>query len=92
MFVEKGVGARSGSRRRTAECARTSCTWPRQLGVTSTPAAWTMLTLTTNGSQLARFAPELFDCGVRRINVSIDTLDPDKFRKITRWGDLDKVA
>ncbi|MDP2120625.1 MAG: GTP 3',8-cyclase MoaA [Hoeflea sp.] len=49
------------------------------------------LTLTTNGSQLARFAPELYDCGVRRINVSIDTLDPDKFRKITRWGELDKV-
>ncbi|KGF67235.1 molybdenum cofactor biosynthesis protein A [Hoeflea sp. BAL378] len=49
------------------------------------------LTLTTNGSQLARFASELYDCGVRRINVSIDTLDPDKFRKITRWGELDKV-
>ncbi|OCW57926.1 cyclic pyranopterin phosphate synthase MoaA [Hoeflea olei] len=49
------------------------------------------LTLTTNGSQLARFASELRDCGVRRINVSIDTLDPDKFRQITRWGDLDKV-
>jgi GTP 3',8-cyclase len=49
------------------------------------------LTLTTNGSQLARFATELRDCGVRRINVSMDTLDPDKFRTITRWGDLDKV-
>lgn len=49
------------------------------------------LTLTTNGSQLTRFATELFDSGVRRINVSIDTLDPDKFRKITRWGELDKV-
>tara|TARA_R110002020_G_scaffold14638_18_gene51874 strand:- start:144 stop:1157 length:1014 start_codon:yes stop_codon:yes gene_type:complete len=49
------------------------------------------LTLTTNGSQLARFADELYDCGVRRINVSIDTLDPDKFRQITRWGELDKV-
>jgi cyclic pyranopterin phosphate synthase len=49
------------------------------------------LTLTTNGSQLARFAAELRDCGVRRINVSLDTLDPDKFRAITRWGDLDKV-
>jgi GTP 3',8-cyclase len=49
------------------------------------------LTLTTNGSQLARFAPELRDCGVRRINVSLDTLDPGKFRAITRWGDLDKV-
>jgi cyclic pyranopterin phosphate synthase len=49
------------------------------------------LTLTTNGSQLARFAGELHDCGVRRINVSLDTLDPAKFRAITRWGDLDKV-
>ena len=49
------------------------------------------LTLTTNGSQLARFADELADCGVRRINVSLDTLDPEKFRAITRWGDLGKV-
>src|ERR1700685_2893162 len=49
------------------------------------------LTLTTNGSQLARYAGELRDCGVRRINVSMDTLDPAKFRTITRWGDLDKV-
>jgi cyclic pyranopterin phosphate synthase len=49
------------------------------------------LTLTTNGSQLARFAGELRDCGVRRINVSLDTLDPTKFRSITRWGDLEKV-
>jgi GTP 3',8-cyclase len=49
------------------------------------------LTLTTNGSQLARFAGELRDCGVRRINVSLDTLDAVKFRAITRWGDLDKV-
>ena len=49
------------------------------------------LTLTTNGSQLARFASELADCGVRRINVSLDTLDPQKFREITRWGDFSKV-
>src|SRR5216110_3252067 len=49
------------------------------------------LTLTTNGSQLARFAGELADCGVRRVNVSLDTLDAQKFRAITRWGDLDKV-
>src|SRR6202023_550362 len=49
------------------------------------------LTLTTNGSQLARFAGELADCGVKRINVSVDTLDPARFRAITRWGDLDKV-
>ena len=49
------------------------------------------LTLTTNGSQLARFAAELRDYGVRRVNVSLDTLDAAKFRAITRWGDLDKV-
>jgi cyclic pyranopterin phosphate synthase len=49
------------------------------------------LTLTTNGSQLSRFAAELADCGVRRINVSLDTLDPEKFRTITRWGEFDKV-
>jgi len=49
------------------------------------------LTLTTNGSQLARYARELADHGVRRINVSVDTLDPDKFRSITRWGELGKV-
>ena len=49
------------------------------------------LTLTTNGSQLGRFATELADCGVKRVNVSVDTLDPVKFRQITRWGDLPKV-
>jgi cyclic pyranopterin phosphate synthase len=49
------------------------------------------LTLTTNGSQLPKYAHELAGCGVRRINVSLDTLDPDKFRAITRWGELDKV-
>ena len=49
------------------------------------------LTLTTNGTQLAKYARELADCGVRRINVSLDTLDPKKFREITRWGEIDKV-
>jgi len=49
------------------------------------------LTLTTNGSQLDKYAAELADCGVRRINVSLDTLDPDKFRAITRWGELGQV-
>jgi cyclic pyranopterin phosphate synthase len=49
------------------------------------------VTVTTNGSQLARYAQELADSGVKRINVSMDTLDPDKFRAITRWGDLGKV-
>jgi cyclic pyranopterin phosphate synthase len=49
------------------------------------------LTLTTNGSQLARYADELAAAGIRRINVSLDTLEPDKFAAITRWGKLDKV-
>ncbi|MCX8279408.1 GTP 3',8-cyclase MoaA [Phyllobacterium sp. 0TCS1.6C] len=49
------------------------------------------LTLTTNGSQLSRYAAELSDLGVKRINVSLDTLDPDKFRAITRWGDFSRV-
>ncbi len=49
------------------------------------------LTVTTNGSQLTKHAAELADLGVRRINVSLDTLDPHKFQAITRWGKLDKV-
>jgi GTP 3',8-cyclase len=49
------------------------------------------LTLTTNGSQLAKYATELADCGVRRINVSLDTLDEKKFADITRWGRLPQV-
>jgi cyclic pyranopterin phosphate synthase len=49
------------------------------------------LTLTTNGSQLARFADPLFAAGVRRVNVSLDTLDPHKFREITRWGKHSRV-
>jgi GTP 3',8-cyclase len=49
------------------------------------------LTFTTNGSQLPKYARELADLGVKRINVSLDTLDADKFRAVTRWGELDKV-
>jgi GTP 3',8-cyclase len=49
------------------------------------------LTLTTNGSQLVKYASELKANGVERINVSLDTLDPDKFRTITRWGELKNV-
>ena len=49
------------------------------------------LTLTTNGSQLPKYAAEIKACGVERINVSLDTLDAEKFRAITRWGDLGKV-
>ena len=49
------------------------------------------LTLTTNGSQLHRFADELASYGVKRINISLDTIVPDKFAAITRWGKLDNV-
>ncbi|MEO1746789.1 MAG: radical SAM protein, partial [Pseudomonadota bacterium] len=49
------------------------------------------LTLTTNGSQLAKYAQQLVDNGVRRVNVSLDTLDPAKFKDVTRWGQLDRV-
>ena len=63
----------------------------RQLSRHLASGALEELTLTTNGSQLARHAAELADCGVKRINVSLDTLDADKFHKITRWGHLGKV-
>ncbi|MFZ9021086.1 MAG: GTP 3',8-cyclase MoaA [Paracoccaceae bacterium] len=49
------------------------------------------LTLTTNGSQLHRFASDLYSAGVRRVNVSLDTLDEQKFARVTRWGRLDQV-
>src|SRR5262249_11931639 len=49
------------------------------------------LTLTTNASQLAKYAKELAAIGVKRVNVSMDTLDREKFRELTRWGDLDQV-
>ena len=49
------------------------------------------LTVTTTGSQLARHADDLREAGVRRINGSLDTLDPEKFRAITRWGRWERV-
>jgi cyclic pyranopterin phosphate synthase len=49
------------------------------------------LTLTSNGSQLTRFAPDLYAAGVRRVNVSLDTLDPALFASITRWGKIEKT-
>src|SRR5256886_9992978 len=61
----------------------------RSLGRHLKTGALDELTLTTNGSQLARYAGELRDCGVRRVNVSVDTLDPAKFTEITRRGRLD---
>jgi cyclic pyranopterin phosphate synthase len=63
----------------------------RALGARVKAGTLDELTLTTNGSQLARFAVELKDAGVERINVSLDTLDSDKFAKITRWGKLAQV-
>ncbi|MGI9401320.1 MAG: GTP 3',8-cyclase MoaA [Rhizobiaceae bacterium] len=63
----------------------------RNLGKHLDTGALEELTLTTNGSQLGRFAEELHDCGVRRVNVSLDTLDEAKFAEITRWGRLEQV-
>ncbi len=90
VFIEKGVrklrltGGEPLVRRNIMELVR-------QLSRHLRSGALEELTLTTNGSQLSRFAGELADAGVRRINVSLDTLDPVKFRTITRWGDLSKV-
>ncbi|MFO0997618.1 MAG: GTP 3',8-cyclase MoaA [Alphaproteobacteria bacterium] len=63
----------------------------RALGRHRATGALDELTLTTNGSQLARHATALAEAGVRRINVSLDTLDAEKFTAITRWGRLDRV-
>jgi GTP 3',8-cyclase len=63
----------------------------RRLGEHVTSGALQELTVTTNGTQLARYAAELKAAGVRRINVSLDTRDAAKFQAITRWGKLDKV-
>jgi len=63
----------------------------RSLGRHLGSGALRELTLTTNGSQLVKYADELAEAGVRRINVSLDSLDPDKFRQATRWGKLDDV-
>jgi cyclic pyranopterin phosphate synthase len=63
----------------------------RSLGRHLDSGALDELTMTTNGSQLARFARELRAAGVRRINVSLDTLDAAKFRDVTRWGRIEQV-
>jgi GTP 3',8-cyclase len=63
----------------------------RALGRHLATGALDELTLTTNGSQLARHAEGLAAAGVRRVNVSLDTLDPDRFARITRWGRLPQV-
>jgi cyclic pyranopterin phosphate synthase len=63
----------------------------RSLGRHLDSGALEELTLTTNGSQLATHAADLYAAGVRRINVSLDTLDAQKFKAVTRWGDLAQV-
>jgi len=63
----------------------------RSLGRHLQSGALDEITLTTNGSQLARFASDLYAAGVRRVNVSLDTLDPALFTRITRWGKLGSV-
>lgn len=63
----------------------------RALGSHLDSGALDELTLTTNGSQLARYADELFAAGIRRVNVSLDTLKPGLFQQITRWGRLPQV-
>ena len=63
----------------------------RALGRHLESGALDELTVTTNGSQLGRYARELYEVGVRRVNVSLDTLDADKFRAITRWGRFEQV-
>lgn len=63
----------------------------RQLGRHVHAGRLDELTLTTNGSRLKQFAPILAEAGVRRVNVSMDSIDPDVFRQITRGGDLEQV-
>src|SRR3954466_6252042 len=62
-----------------------------QLGRHLRTGALDELTLTTNGSQLQRFAKDLARCGIRRVNVSLDTLDRERFAAVTRWGRFDQV-
>ncbi len=63
----------------------------RRLGRHLDSGAMDELTVTTNGTQLHRYAQELKAIGVKRINVSLDTLDPEVFQRLTRWGRIDKV-
>jgi cyclic pyranopterin phosphate synthase len=90
VFIEKGV--RKLRLTGGEPLVRKNILWLiRSLGRHLTSGALEELTLTTNGSQMARFAPELYDCGVRRVNISLDTLGPDRFKAITRWGNFDQV-
>jgi cyclic pyranopterin phosphate synthase len=90
VFIEKGV--RKLRLTGGEPLVRKNILWLiRSVGRHLRSGALEELTLTTNGSQLNRYAAELFDCGVRRINVSLDTLDPARFKAITRWGDFSQV-
>lgn len=90
VFIEKGVrklrltGGEPLVRRNVMHLIR-------NLGKHIKSGSLDELTLTTNGSQLHKFSDELFDAGVRRVNVSLDTLDADNFAKMTRWGRLNQV-
>ena len=63
----------------------------RSLGARIGAGGLKELTITTNGTQLTKLADDLYGAGVRRINVSMDTLDPAVFKSVTRWGELDKT-
>ncbi|MCQ4160693.1 GTP 3',8-cyclase MoaA [Roseomonas sp. GC11] len=63
----------------------------KNLGARIGPQGLRELTLTTNGTQLAKHAEGLHAAGVRRINVSLDSLDPGRFKALTRWGDIEKT-
>jgi len=63
----------------------------RSLGARIAPGGLRELTVTTNGTQLTKMAGDLFDAGVRRINVSLDTLDPGVFAAVTRWGKIEQT-
>ena len=90
VFVEKGV--RKLRLTGGEPLVRKNILWLiRSLSRHLASGALEELTLTTNGSQLPRYAAELADCGVRRINISLDTLDPVRFKAVTRWGNLGQV-
>lgn len=88
-FIRRGVR----KLRLTGEpLVRRNVMWPfRRLGRHLESGALDEVTLTTNCSQLSRFAGDLYAAGVGRVNISLDTRNPEKFQKITRWGKLDKV-
>ena len=90
-FVAPGRAQAAHHRRRAAGAQEHHEPLPRHVAPPRQSGALEELTLTTNGSQLAQYAAELADCGVRRVNVSLDTLEPAKFAEITRWGRCAKV-